>query len=71
MGVSSASDAYDLPPSKFSRYGASGCSRFTGLRTVLADPMPGEPKTQYGWVRDLVEQVAPKEVGRGAICEWL
>jgi hypothetical protein len=40
------------------RYGASGCSRFVGLRTFLADPILGNPRVDYSWIRPLAEKAS-------------
>lgn len=42
------------------RYGVSGCNRFTGLRSVLADPVPGDWRVNYEWVKKIVEKVTPQ-----------
>lgn len=46
------------PP--MNRYGVSGCNRFTGLRSVLADPVPGDWRVNYEWVKKIVEKVTPQ-----------
>lgn len=41
------------------RYGNSGCSKKTTLRTLLADPVPNDPAKGYDWVDRLARDLPP------------